>query len=64
MTGLSDEDDAARYLALRFNPDLRFCPNCETVVDTSKVDRPWCIYCGDNLQPMGTKPRLRKFDMR
>lgn len=67
VTGLSDEEDAARHLALRFNRDLRFCPNCEAIVDVTKMKDPhhhWCSYCGDTLRPLGTKPRIRKFDAR
>jgi hypothetical protein len=62
ITGLSDEEDAGRHLALRFNPELRFCPNCETFHGPpvkGKHDH-WCSYCGDNLRPMGTKPRTKK----
>lgn len=69
VTGLSDEEDALRHIEQRFNPDLRFCPNCESIVvrevpGSIDPSNPWCDYCGDTLQPMGTKARTRKFDMR
>lgn len=71
VTGLSDEEDAARHLALRFNPAVKFCPNCETYVDQDKADPVnrdlhvhWCPYCGDNLREVGVAPRKRKFDAR
>lgn len=41
-TGLSDEEDAARYLAQRFNPHLLFCPNCEATYDQDKKRMTWC----------------------
>jgi len=66
VTGLSDEDDAARYLALRFNPDLRFCPNCETYHGAARegMHDHWCSYCGDTLRPVGTRPRIKKVAQR
>ena len=62
-TGLSDEEDAARHLALRFNRDLVYCPNCEWAMDkadaANDIDlncpRCWCI-----VGPVGTKPYRRK----
>lgn len=62
ITGLSDEEDAARHLALRFNPDLRFCPNCETVMVPQPYN--WCPYCGDHCREVGTKPRIKKVPAR
>lgn len=65
VTGLSDEEDARRHLTLRFNPHMRFCPNCETY--TERAGEPdktnnyhWCDYCGDNLREVGSTPRTRK----
>jgi hypothetical protein len=59
-TGLSDEDDAARYLAQRFNGDLAFCPNCEVTYDFNRVGN-FCPRCKDTLRDVGTPPRRRKF---
>lgn len=59
VTGLSDEEDAQRHLALRFNPDLRFCPNCETVID-SKLTGFYCPRCSETLQTVGSRARHRK----
>lgn len=69
VTGLSDEEDARRYMALRFNGDIWFCPNCETYCERSgdpdtQNNFYWCNYCGDSLRAVGTKPRKRKFDAR
>lgn len=64
ITGLSDEADASRHLAMRFNRDMMFCPNCEGLYDATKAQHDWCPYCGDLLKPIGTKARTRKFDMR
>lgn len=58
-TGLSEEEDAQRYLALRFNPDLKFCPNCEVVVDGNLTGF-YCHTCTDTLQEVGTAPRRKK----
>lgn len=60
-TGLTDEEDAARYMALRFNPDAGFCPNCEGVYESQPYDR-YCPICIEPLQPLSEmKPRRRKF---
>jgi hypothetical protein len=32
-TGLDDQEDAHRYMAMRFNPNLLFCPNCELCLE-------------------------------
>lgn len=37
-TGLADEEDAGRYLALRLNPDLLFCTNCEVHYERRAVE--------------------------
>lgn len=60
-TGLSNEEDAQRHLDLRFNPLLKYCPNCETPVASGEmIYGPWCAYCGDALRDMGTAPRKKK----
>lgn len=64
-TGLTDEEDAARYMALRFNPNARVCLNCEGIYDQllpsgDQIDH--CPRCDDWLQPVGTPPRRRKFN--
>lgn len=67
LTGLNEEEDAARYVAIEFNTDLKFCPNCEGIYDRETLPSKefmWCPYCGDNLRPVGTAPRRRKFDQR
>lgn len=68
-TGLSDEEDARRHMALRFHPDMRFCPNCETyTIRTGEPSKEnnyhWCHYCGDNLREVGSPPRKKKFVIR
>lgn len=59
VTGLSDEEDARRHLARRFNPDLKFCPNCEMIMDAKKTGF-FCPHCRDTLAEIGTQPRRRK----
>lgn len=65
-TGLTDEEDAARYMALRFNPNAMVCPNCEGIYDSSDYDSSdhidHCPRCDERLQPLGTPPRRRKFN--
>lgn len=65
VTGLSDEEDVGRHLALRFSPTLLFCPNCEIVVDheCDWLLQPevatvifFCPRCNARLAPMGTPP--------
>lgn len=57
VTGLSDEEDAQRLLAMRFNEDLLFCTNCEVSYDKTY----WvCPRCDITLSPMGTPPHRRK----
>lgn len=65
VTGLSDEEDARRHMALRFNGSIKFCPNCETFTTRDGDPAPqnnyhWCDYCGDNLREVGAAPRVRK----
>lgn len=55
VTGLSDEEDALRHLAERFDPDLKFCTNCEVAYHS-----PLCMRCFDMTSPMGTPPRKKK----
>lgn len=64
ITGLSDEDDAARYFAREFDKSLRFCANCETYYDATEMKFQWCPYCGSTLAPVGTKANRRKFGPR
>lgn len=61
VTGLSDEEDAARYVAKEFDKNLRFCANCEAYYDIEHMKYYWCPYCGGNLAPVGTKANKRKF---
>lgn len=68
ITGLSEEEDAARYISLRFNPTLLSCPNCEVVIDhglehlkqEAAVVIVFCPRCNGKLAPVGTPPRRRK----
>lgn len=63
VTGLSDEEDARREIAKRFNPEMRFCRNCETYAERHSPDAPnhfWCDYCGDILADVGAEPHRRK----
>lgn len=55
-TGLNDEDDARRLLAIKFNS--RFCPNCETYYDEGVGA--FCPACFDTLLAVGSPPRRRK----
>lgn len=70
VTGLSDEEDARRHVALRFNGSIKFCPNCETYTErdgdlpSAQNNYHWCDYCGDNLREVGTTPRTRKRGIR
>lgn len=69
VTGLSDEEDARREIAKRFNPAMKFCPNCETYTERSgepsvQNNYHWCDYCGDNLREVGVSPRKKKFNQR
>jgi hypothetical protein len=67
-TGLSDEEDAHRQLALQFG-DVLFCRNCEhyyeratALPDGGKhVQIAHCPYCADLMFPVGTKPREKKY---
>lgn len=57
VTGLSEEEDAQRHLALRFNENLVFCTNCEVTYELAG----WgCVRCGQILAPKGTPPKRRK----
>lgn len=53
--GLSDEEDAHRHLALRF--DSMFCINCELHFSAEHL---WCNACSRTLRPYGTAPSRRK----
>lgn len=63
-TGLSDEEDAARALARRFDRSLGFCRNCEQVYRQAThgdiVLTTFCPRCKDTLHEVGTEPRRRK----
>lgn len=50
-TGISDEEDAQRYIALQLNPALMFCTNCEVNYESDI-----CPRCLSQLQPPGTPP--------
>lgn len=62
VTGLSDEDDARRHLALKLDPEILFCPNCETYMGQQPYR--WCPQCWDTLQLVGTPPRRKKVNVR
>lgn len=57
-TGLSEEDDARVFMALRFNPKARVCPNCEEYYElVDHVD--YCPRCHGALEPIGTVKMTR-----
>lgn len=58
-TGLSDEEDARRHLATRFDDELAYCTNCEITVNAVAAGG-HCHRCSDMLSPIGTPPRRRK----
>lgn len=64
ITGLSDEEDARRQIALHLDQSVMFCTNCESYWDKSGRDWHWCQYCGCNLREVGTPPTKRKILMR
>lgn len=59
VTGLSDEEDAARHLALRFNTNLKFCANCEVYYEL-KATGAYCRVCWMPLGEVGTSPSKLK----
>lgn len=62
ITGLSDEEDAARHMELHFDTSVRFCTNCEFYVEvlTNAADA-LCPRCEMYLLwPAGTRPLHRK----
>jgi len=59
-TGLSDEDDAPRLIAQKFNPDLWFCTNCEGHYDVASIGYR-CPRCMVTFSPPGTRPDKYKF---
>lgn len=63
-TGLSEEEDAQRHMALRFNPELVWCANCEVSYDKPALYDPddWhsCPRCGGYLTDDGRAPLRRK----
>lgn len=55
-TGFCEEEDAHRLIALQFNPDARFCRNCELY-----FEHLWrCPKCFDALADVGAAPFHRK----
>src|ERR1700678_396752 len=38
-TGLDEQEDAHRHMAVRFNPHLLFCPNCEVLYEAALKGR-------------------------
>ena len=58
ITGLSDEEDAARYIAKQFNPKVKFCRRCEVEVEIAATQHgdAVCPYCDRWLWPVGTPP--------
>lgn len=61
-TGLSDEDDAGRHLALQFDNEIWLCPNCEALWRNTTTHQ--CPYCGINLGPKDMRPDRRKRGLR
>jgi hypothetical protein len=70
-TGLTDEEDAQRYLRLQFDDTIGFCQNCEGTYtmeravyedDTREIMATSCPRCGqrDWLVRAGTKPLRKK----
>lgn len=65
VTGLSDEEDAARHLTLRFDRTIGFCRNCEGYYPCEMHGEiamtTWCPACKEYfLTEPGTKPLKRK----
>jgi len=60
-TGLSDEEDALRHMALRFNQTIEWCNNCECAYDTHTDSGllQACPRCDDWLDK-ANNPRRRK----
>lgn len=56
VTGLSEEEDAARHIALRFNTNLRTCVNCEQVYESIF----FCPRCEFKTMPLGSAPWRKK----
>lgn len=53
-TGLSEEDDALVFMALRFNPNARVCTNCEEYYElVDMID--YCPRCQRGLDLIGAK---------
>jgi hypothetical protein len=65
-TGLSDEEDAGRYLQQKFDKLIGFCRNCEgTFTLPTRDGVAWCPYCLKNginefLCYPGTAPYSRR----
>lgn len=58
VTGLNEEEDAARIIALRFNDQLRFCGSCEAdyEVEHGRQGDPYnCPRCGYWLNQPGQR---------
>lgn len=54
VTGLSDEEDAKRFLAKTFDPNMQFCANCEEYYNKPKLV--YCPRCERGLSPPDTPP--------
>lgn len=61
VTGLSDEEDAARLLALHFQSDLYVCRNCEVHYRCcTKFEDDNCPRCNMPLSSKGVPPLKAK----
>lgn len=58
-TGLSDEEDAKRHLAFKFDDGIGFCRNCEGHYKMEGTHN-LCPVCLSFLSPVGTPPAKRK----
>lgn len=59
VTGLSDEEDAGRFLAQQFDPELYTCRKCGFVCKRC-VDNQFTDYCDHCMQDLWRKITSRK----
>ncbi len=55
-TGLSEEEDAGRFFAQQFDPDIGYCRNCEIQFTTPGQGLGQCPNCGDQLSDLSIEP--------
>lgn len=60
LTGLSEEEDAARIITRSFNPHLFYCQNCEVHYECFTEFDDNCNRCGTPLADKNASPLRRK----